>query len=174
MPYTPPGDARGTKRRECGRVLQTQHPTHRRTHEHPESRGEPPPNEWTPVVGSESQEVSDGRTSTSVVYGRLQAASGRSCGIKWPLDRISGERTRPARFCIASLGRTTWRRARADGGVAAPHNAGDAAVGGPRCGDRSFATRERAIAHGARHFKKLSSAAARLCGLETALCSPWP
>jgi hypothetical protein len=30
---------------------------------------EPPPNWWTPVVGSQSQEVSDGRTSTSVVYG---------------------------------------------------------------------------------------------------------
>ena len=37
---------------------------------------EPPPIEWTPVVGSESQEVSDGRTSTTVVYGRLQTAGG--------------------------------------------------------------------------------------------------
>ena len=35
---------------------------------------EPPPNEWTPVVGSESQEVSNGRTSTSVVYRGVQAA----------------------------------------------------------------------------------------------------
>lgn len=34
---------------------------------------EPPPNEWTPVVGSESPEVSNARTSTSVVHGRLQA-----------------------------------------------------------------------------------------------------
>src|SRR6202035_2967481 len=41
-----------------------------------------------------------------------------------------------------------------DGGGAAPHNAGDAAVGGPRGGDRPFAARERAAAHGARHFKK--------------------
>ena len=40
-------------------------------------------------------------------------------------------------------------------GGAAPHNAGDAAVGGPRGRDRSFAARERAVAHGARHFKKV-------------------
>jgi hypothetical protein len=32
----------------------------------------------TPVVGSKSQEASDGRASTSVVCGQLQAASGRS------------------------------------------------------------------------------------------------
>src|SRR5216683_2990145 len=31
----------------------------------------------------------------------------------------------------------------------------DAAVGGPRGGDRPFATGERAAAHGARHFKKV-------------------
>jgi hypothetical protein len=30
---------------------------------------EPPPNEWTPVVGSKGQEVSDGSQSTSVVHG---------------------------------------------------------------------------------------------------------
>ena len=30
---------------------------------------ESPPIEWTPVVGSESQEVSDGRTSAAIVYG---------------------------------------------------------------------------------------------------------
>ena len=47
-------------------------------------------------------------------------------------------------------------------------DAGDAAVGGPRGGDRPFAARQRAAAHGARHFKKLSSTVARLCGLETA------
>ncbi|HEY2755052.1 MAG TPA: phage portal protein [Pseudolabrys sp.] len=35
---------------------------------------EPPPNEWTPVVGSKSQEVSDGRTSTTVVHAGVQAA----------------------------------------------------------------------------------------------------
>jgi hypothetical protein len=34
---------------------------------------EPPPNEWTPVVGSESQEVSHGKSSTPVVYRGLQA-----------------------------------------------------------------------------------------------------
>jgi hypothetical protein len=50
-----------------------------------------------------------------------------------------------------------WNKgwAGADGGGAAPHNAGDAAVGGPRGRDRSFAARERAVAHGARHFKKV-------------------
>jgi len=47
---------------------------------------------------------------------------------------------------------------------------GDAAVGGPCGGDRPFAARERAAAHGARHFKKLSSRVVRLCGVETALC----
>src|SRR6267378_302654 len=118
----------------------------------------------------ESQEVSDGRTSTSVVYGRLQAAGSRSGGFEWPLDRVGGQGTWPARFRFAALGGTTWGWARADGGVAAPHNAGDAAVGGPRGRDRPAAARERAIAHGARHFKKLSSTMARLCGLETALC----
>lgn len=35
---------------------------------------EPPPNEWTPVVGSGSPEVSDARASTSVVYRGVQAA----------------------------------------------------------------------------------------------------
>src|SRR6202007_723464 len=43
----------------------------------------------------------------------------------------------------------------AAGGGAAPHDAGDAAVGGPRGGDRPFAARERAAAYGARHFKKV-------------------
>jgi hypothetical protein len=33
------------------------------------TRVEPPPFEWTPVVGSRSQEVSDGRTSAAIVYG---------------------------------------------------------------------------------------------------------
>src|SRR5439155_11378598 len=37
-----------------------------------EDETEPPPNEWTPVVGSESQEVSNGRTSRSVVYRGVQ------------------------------------------------------------------------------------------------------
>ncbi|QAU43288.1 hypothetical protein XH83_38860 (plasmid) [Bradyrhizobium sp. CCBAU 53351] len=37
--------------------------------------------------------------------------------------------------------------AAADGGGAAPHDAGDAAVGGPRGRDRAFAARERAAAH---------------------------
>src|SRR5260370_17419039 len=117
-----------------------------------------------------SQEVSDGSTSTSVVYGRLQAASGRSGGFERPLDRVGGQGTWPARFGVAPLGGTTRSRAGADGGVVAPHNAGDAAVGGPRGRDRPFATGERAAAHGARHFKKLSRAVPRLSRLETALC----
>src|ERR1700687_4688235 len=102
-----------------------------------------------------SQEVSDGRTSTSVVYGRLQAASGRSGGFERPLNRIGGQGTWPARFRVAALGGATWGRAGADGGGAAPHNAAAAAVGGPRGGDRPSTARERAAAHGARHFKKV-------------------
>src|SRR6266540_2536115 len=42
-----------------------------------------------------------------------------------------------------------------DVGDAAPDNAGDAAVGGPCGRDRPFAAGERALAHGARHFKKV-------------------
>src|SRR3981189_3017108 len=117
-----------------------------------------------------SQEVSNGRTSTSVFCGRLQTASGRSGGFERPLDRLGGQGTWPARFRFAPLGGAAWGRARADGGDAAPHNAGGAAVGGPRGGDRPFAAGERAAAHGARYFKKLSRAVARLCGVETALC----
>ena len=48
----------------------------------------------------------------------------------------------------AGLGGSQRRRA-------APHDAGDAAVGGPRGGDRSFTAGERAAAHGARYFKKV-------------------
>jgi hypothetical protein len=32
---------------------------------------EPPPIQWTPVAGSSSQEVFDGKTSETIVYGRL-------------------------------------------------------------------------------------------------------
>ena len=95
----------------------------------------------------------------------LVASSGRSIG-------SVAKELGPARFRIAALGRTTWGRAGADGGGAAPHNAGDAAVGGPRGGDRPPAAGERAAAHGARYFKKLSRAVARLRGVETALCYP--
>src|SRR6202011_2276710 len=76
-------------------------------------------------------------------------------GFERSLDRIGGQGTWPARFCAAALGGTAWGWAGADGGGAAPHNAGDAAVGGPRGGGRPFAARERAAAHGARHFKKV-------------------
>jgi hypothetical protein len=55
-----------------------------------------------------SQEVSGGRTSMSVVYGRVQAASGRSVRIEWPVDRVGGQGTWPARFRVATLGRATW------------------------------------------------------------------
>ena len=44
---------------------------------HPERvKSAPPPIQWTPVVGSASQEVFDGKTSTTSVYERLQATSG--------------------------------------------------------------------------------------------------
>src|ERR1700682_3341649 len=75
----------------------------------------------------------------------LIASSGRSVG---SVAKELGLRD------SAPVGGTTWGWARADGGVAAPHNAGDAAVGGSRGRDRPFAARERAAAHGARHFKK--------------------
>jgi hypothetical protein len=81
----------------------------------------------------------------------LVASSGR-------FDRFGSQRTWPARFRFAPLGGTTRGRAGADGGVAATDNAGDAAVGGSRGRGGPFATGERAAAHGARHFKKLSSA----------------
>jgi transposase len=48
--------------------------------------------------------------------------------------------------------------------------AGAAVAAGPGCGDRPAAPGERTAAHGARHFKKPSSAVARLRGVETALC----
>ncbi len=54
-----------------------------------------------------------------------------------PLDRVGSRGTWPARLGVAAVGGATWGRAGADGGVAAPHNAGEAAVGGPRGGDRS-------------------------------------
>lgn len=43
---------------------------------HVSASREPPPNEWTAVVGSKSQEVSNGRTSTPIVYRIVQAAGG--------------------------------------------------------------------------------------------------
>ena len=46
-------------------------------------------------------------------------------------------------------------RQRADIGVAAPHHAGDADVGGPGLGTRPAAPGERTAAHGARHYKKV-------------------
>jgi len=65
------------------------------------------------------------------------------------LDRICCQGAWPARFRAAAVGGAARGPAGADGGDAAPHNAGDAAVGGPRGGDRAFAAGERAAAHGA-------------------------
>ena len=79
----------------------------------------------------------------------LVASSGRSIG---SVAKELGLRIR-----VAAVGRATWGQAGAGGGLAAPHDAGDAAVGGPRGGDRPFAARERAAAYGARHFKKIDS-----------------
>src|SRR4051794_8643773 len=95
--------------------------------------------------GVEWKDVNVGRLLTTTNGKRsiwwLRAAA-RS--VRWP-------RAWPARFCFAPLG-GTWGWARADGGDAAPHNAGGAAVGGPCGGDRLFAAGERAAAHGARYF----------------------
>ena len=81
----------------------------------------------------------------------LVASSGRSIG---SVAKELGLRDSVPRRWVEQRG----AGAGADGG-AAPHNAGDAAVGGPRGGDRSFAARERAAAHGARHFKSFSTPA---------------
>src|SRR6202162_6082300 len=78
----------------------------------------------------------------------LVASSGRSVG---SVAKELGLRD----SVLAAVVGAAWGPAGADGGGAAPHNAGDAAVGGPRGGDRSSAARERASAHGARHFKKV-------------------
>src|ERR1700740_2888005 len=78
----------------------------------------------------------------------LVASSGRSIG---SVAKELGLRDSVLRRWVEQRG------AGADGGVAAPHDAGDAAVGGPRGGDRPLAARERAVAHGARHFKKIDS-----------------
>lgn len=49
---------------------------------------EPPPNEWTPLVGSESSEVSNAGTLTSIFYRGLQAPargtlSGQNRRLSW-------------------------------------------------------------------------------------------
>jgi hypothetical protein len=90
----------------------------------------------------------------------LVASSGRSIG---SVAKELGLRD------SVSVGGAAWGQAGADGSGAAPHNAGDAAVGGPRDGDYPSAAGERAAAHGARYFKKLFSAVARLCGLRNSL-----
>jgi hypothetical protein len=67
-----------------------------------------PPNEWTPVVGSSSQEVSNGTTSTSVVYGGLQAAGRRTRGVeRRPKASLVAILQSPfLRFLFAVSGRT--------------------------------------------------------------------
>src|SRR3981189_615341 len=92
------------------------------------------------------QEVSNGRTSTAVVYGRLQTASGRSGGFERPLDRLGCQGTWPARFRFAPLGGAAWGRARA------------AALGGPRGGDRPVAARSRSFSRMERDILKKSIA----------------
>ena len=78
----------------------------------------------------------------------LVASSGRSIG---SVAKELGLRDSVLRRWVEQRG----ARREPTGGVAAPHDAGDAAVGGPRGGDYPFAARERAAAHGARHFKKI-------------------
>ncbi|MCK1672007.1 IS3 family transposase [Bradyrhizobium sp. 150] len=75
----------------------------------------------------------------------LVASSGRSVG---SVAKELGLRDSVLRRWVEP-----WGPAGADGGGAAPHNTGDAAAGGPRGRGCPFATRERAAAHGARHFK---------------------
>jgi len=82
-------------------------------------------------------------------------ASGRLGGFERPLYRAGGQGTWPSRSRIAALGKSARGWTRTDGSVTAPHNAGDAAVGGPRGENHPFAARERAVAHGARHFKNV-------------------
>src|SRR4030081_2175299 len=85
----------------------------------------------------------------------LVASSGRSTGSVAKGLGLRGSVSR-RRGGVRGGGRgAAWGRGRADGGDAAPHNAGGAAVGGPRGGDRPFAAGERAAAHGARYFKKV-------------------
>ena len=98
-------------------------------------------------VGWKDVNVGRLRTTTSgkrlIWWLRAAARSGRwprnlacaipCCGVGWSNVGLGGSRRR--------------RRG--------THNAGDAAVGGPRGGDRSPAARERAAAYGARHFKKV-------------------
>src|SRR4030095_5217282 len=113
---------------------------------------EPPPNEWTSVVGSLSPEVSNG-TSTSVIYRRVQAPGCRACVVGPSLGHVGGQGARSARRGAAALGGQVPAGA-GIGGVA-PHHAGDADVGGPGFGDRPVTPGERTAAHGARHFKKV-------------------
>src|SRR5882757_4599746 len=103
--------------------------------------GEPRGVKWKNVnVGRLATTISGKR---SIWLLRAAARSGR-----WPRNLACAIRCYAVGWNCVGLGGS--RR-----GVAAPHNAGDAAVGGPRGGDRPFAARERAAAHGARHFKKV-------------------
>jgi hypothetical protein len=68
--------------------------------------------------------------------------------------RIGRQGTRAALLCVASLHGTTRGRARANGGVAAPHKGGGAAVCGSSRGECPFAAEKPAVSHGAQHFKK--------------------
>jgi hypothetical protein len=88
------------------------------------------------------------RSFTDDISGKVDlVASSGARSDRWPRNLACA-----IQFCGAGWNYVGW--ARADGGGAAPHNAGDAAVGGPRGGDRSSEARERAAAYGARHLRK--------------------
>ena len=78
----------------------------------------------------------------------LVASSGRSIG---SVAKELGLRDSVLRRWVEQRG----ARLEPTAATAAPHNAGGAAVGGPRGRDRPFAARERTAARGARHFKKV-------------------
>src|SRR5512132_1774273 len=86
----------------------------------------------------------------------LVASSGRSIG---SMAKELGLRDSALRRWVERRG--GW--AGADGGGAAPHDAGDAAVGGPRGGDRPFAAGERAASRMERDFLKNCPAPWRAC-----------
>src|SRR5215204_1022954 len=78
---------------------------------------EPPPNEWTPVVGSESQEVSNGRKTTPIVYGRLQAPNVLSwwCRAAVQSRRLRRNSVCATRCCVAGSSSSSRSRHRRRG-----------------------------------------------------------
>ncbi|MCA6104413.1 transposase [Bradyrhizobium sp. WSM 4400] len=78
----------------------------------------------------------------------LVASSGRSIG---SVAKELGLRDSVLRRWVEQR----WARLEPTAATRRPTTQGDAAVGGPRGRDRAFAARERAAAHGARHFRKV-------------------